>query len=112
MMAGRLEDGEDVRAVAGELGGDKRVGTIDQRDHCNHRRHTDHHAQQREHSAELVGPERLQGEPECFFGFHGEDSGLSVRNAAGRGSSTVCGGRFRVLEFAFLRNYRRDSGLE
>ena len=53
---GLLGRGKDIRAIAVNLGGDKSVRTIDQRDDHDHRSHADHDPHQGEDRAELVGP--------------------------------------------------------
>ena len=66
---GLLGSGEDVRAVAIDLGGDEFVGAGDERDDHDDRGHTDDDTDEGEDGAQLIRPERLQrdsdGFPEC-----------------------------------------------
>ena len=65
-----LGDGEDVGAVAGELGGDVGIGAVDEGDDGDDAGDADDDAQQGKHGAQLVRPERLQRNPECLFELH------------------------------------------
>ena len=85
-----LRDGEDVRALVVDLGGNVDVRAVDQRDDGDDRRNADDHANEREHGAHLVGPERLQRHSESFFGFHCE-----VSVYAGGGVQSVVRGKQR-----------------
>ena len=77
---GRLGDGEGVRAVGLEnLLSDEHVGAVDQRHDRDDGRHADDDAEQREHRAELVGPQRLQRELESFSEFHERADLVTVR---------------------------------
>ena len=55
-------DGEGVGTVGGELGHDEEVGAVDEGDHGDDGRDANDDAEQREDTAELVGPEGLEGE--------------------------------------------------
>ena len=65
-----LGDGEDVGALLVDLGGDVDLRAVDERHDGDQRGDADDHAEQREHGAQLVRPERLEGDPECFLGLH------------------------------------------
>ena len=69
--AGHLSDGEDVGAVADELGADVGVGAVDQRDDHDDRGHAHHHADQREDGAQLVSPQGLERESKGLNQLHG-----------------------------------------
>ncbi len=58
--AGHAGHREDVRAVAGELGGDVSLGALHQGEHHDDRGHAHHHADQREDGAQLVAPKGLE----------------------------------------------------
>ena len=65
----RLGDDEDVRAKIEDLLRHIAIDAVDERFHGNHRRHRDHHPQQGQHAAQLVGPQRLQSNPDGFHVF-------------------------------------------
>jgi hypothetical protein len=67
---GLLGDGEDVGALLVDLGGDVNLRAVDEGHDGDERGDADDHAEQREHGAQLVRPEGLEGDAECFFGLH------------------------------------------
>jgi hypothetical protein len=77
---------EDISAKVEDLFRHVRVDAVHERDHGDHRRNADHHPEQRQDGAELVRPQRLQGDLGSFK-VHGNREGvltysLSIRSLA------------------------------